>query len=132
MLACMLSLAVAAQGYASVRAMEAECPMQVAAADPPAGGHAMHHMQGMEGMDQGMAMEPAEDAGEPAHPEDCGGSGAAAKHCGCVTGCQPASASMALPLVPASLPWMRQVPLDEAVSFRSHHSFRHWRPPAHT
>lgn len=126
LLACVLSLGLVVQGYASVRAMDAGCPMRAAAAAGSEAG--MHH-------DMAGAQPHADDAanaGGAAHEDDCGDSGAAARHCGCVTGCQPASASMAPPLLPAALQWVLQPPARDAPAFRSHQSLRHWRPPAQT
>lgn len=150
MLAVMLSLGVVVQGYASVQAMDAGCPMLGMAAAPaeqaPTGTmatpqrsmHAMHGMHGMGDMDDmahemAGAMDHGDDLAalaDPAHPDDCGDSGVPSKHCGCATGCQPATSSVAVTWMPSAAPMAQRAPVADAPSFRSYHSFRHWRPPA--
>lgn len=157
MLAVMLSLGVVVQGYASVQAMDAGCPMLGTPAAAPAaqnpgaamanshgsmhdahGMHAMHDVGDraeMGGMADEMAgaMDHGHDAAaptDPAHHDDCVDSGTVSKHCGCATGCQPASSSLAVTWMPSATPMAQRAPVADAPSFRSHDSFRHWRPPA--
>lgn len=129
LLAGLLSLGVAIQGFAASRAMEADCPMLHAGspqhAAPPVEAHDMH---GAHDMDHGMADAPAE---PPCHGDAPAPAKGDPGHCGCVVGCQPAGS---LPLIaavlPAIEPIVRAPPPPVAARFHSHTSLRHWRPPA--
>jgi uncharacterized protein involved in copper resistance len=111
---CLLSLGVAVQGYAGVRAMDASCPMlQPAVA---IAGHQDHAT-----MDHAQMDHSRMDPGTPAH----------GKHCLHDVGCQPAGHAIASMLVVQALaPAVMQMPAAPAPSFRSHIPALLARPPA--
>lgn len=127
LLACLLSLGIIVQGHASVRALEASCPMMHPAAagsfhaDMSMSAHHAHVEHGAHDTADTPQMEHCL-TGEPADDT---------RQCTCIADCQPAgSLPLAFARAPVSVRIVRQAPAFMAPAFHSHTAFRHWRPPA--
>ena len=125
----LLSLGVAVQGHASVRVMDASCPMQhPVAATTHAGQGSVEHAH-MHHADAAHATTNPGAGADHSHPgHDPAGHG---QHCQHDMGCHsaaPAVASTTITLMPT--PPAMQTPAAPALSFRSHIPPLLARPPA--
>lgn len=118
------------QGYASVRVMDASCPMEkVHPAQEPADAHADHGMDASHDM-AGMSHHLAHHGQEAAHP-DAPVPGDSTTHCSDHMGCHAfGSAALPLQLTLVLEQFAQQAPPAASADFHSHTSLLLWRPPA--
>ena len=112
----LMSLAVCLQGHASVRVMDASCPMQHAQA-----AEGMHHHAGHMDADVGHVEVHADLHDGSTH------------HCPNHLGCDPVSSAMvAVQVLPVIQQPIAQAPAGATPAFHSYTAFFLWRPPART
>jgi hypothetical protein len=121
MLACLLGLGVAVQGYASLRVMDASCPMTH---------HGANHLPDTQGAHSAHE-HPDAVLTHDGHHGDHGPAAEEVTPCACIAGCHLVnSAPLEFALLPAPMMVSRHASLPVEYAFRSHTVFRLWRPPA--
>ena len=126
---CLLSLGVAMQGYASVRPMDASCPMEtVHVAQEPTVAHADHGMDASHDM---AGMSHHHSGGQESGKQHAPAPGHSTTHCSDHLGCHAfGSALLPVQLTLVLRQFTQQASPAATVAFHSHIPLLLWRPPA--